>query len=68
MAISAFLLISHILACEPVLHVDTHQAPDEVLRLLGDVVPVGGVKLELACKIYSTLIFDVQFSASMRTI
>ena len=56
------VLISHILACEPVLHVDTHQAPDEVLSLLRDVVPVGGVKLKLACKcrkLYSTLIFDV---------
>ena len=39
---------SNLLACEPVLHVDTHQAADEVLGLLGDVVPVGGVKLELA--------------------
>ena len=36
------------LARESVLHIDAHQAPDEVLGFLGDVVPVGGIKLKLA--------------------
>ena len=36
------------LAGQPVLHVDTHQAADEVLGLLGDVVPVRRVELKLA--------------------
>ena len=48
----------HLLASEPVLHIDTHQASDEVLRLLGDVVPVGGVKLELACNISSVKFYS----------
>ena len=34
------------LACESVLNIDTHQAPDEILRFLGDVVPVGRIKLK----------------------
>ena len=37
------------LAGQTVLHVDAHQRPDEVLRLLADVVPVGGVELKLSC-------------------
>ena len=41
------------LAGQPVLHVDAHQGPDEVLGLLADVVPVGGVKLKLSCEIVS---------------
>ena len=41
------------LAGEPVVHVDAHQGPDEVLSLLTDVVPVGGVELKLSCEIVS---------------
>ena len=41
------------LAGQPVVHVDAHQGPDEVLGLLADVVPVGGVELELSCEIGS---------------
>ena len=37
----------YLLASESVLHVDAHEAPDEVLGLLADVVPVGRVKLKL---------------------
>ena len=39
-----------ILAGESVLNVDTHEGADEVLGLLADVVPVGGVKLKLPCR------------------
>ena len=38
------------LAGQAVLHVDAHQGPDEVLRLLADVVPVGRVELKLSCE------------------
>ena len=41
------------LAGEPVVHVDAHQGPDEVLGLLTDVVPVGRVELKLSCEIVS---------------
>ena len=41
------------LAGQSVVHVDAHQGPDEVLGLLADVVPVGGVELELSCEIVS---------------
>ena len=44
----------HLLASEPVLHVDTHETPDEVLGLLADVVPVWRVKLKFSWK-YETL-------------
>ena len=37
------------LAGQSVVHVDAHQGPDEVLGLLADVVPVGGVELKLSC-------------------
>ena len=39
------------LAGQSVVHVDAHQGPDEVLGLLADVVPVGGVELKLSCEI-----------------
>jgi len=38
------------LAGQPVVNIDAHQGPDEVLRLLADVVPVGGVELKLSCE------------------
>ena len=38
----------NLLAGEPLVHVDAHELPDEVLRLLADVVPVRGVELEFA--------------------
>ena len=37
-----------ILAGESVLDIDTHEGADEVLGLLTDVVPVGGVELKLS--------------------
>ena len=40
----------NLLAGEPLVHVDAHELPDEVFRLLADVVPVRGVELEFACK------------------
>ena len=58
--------IFHLLASEPVLHIDAHQASDEVLRLLGDVIPVGGVKLKLAWNMsqvtFLLIIWSIQFS------
>ena len=51
------------LAGQPVLHVYAHQRPDEVLRLLTDVVPVGGVELKLSCEIVS-----IRFVEGERTV
>ena len=51
------------LAGEPVVHVDAHQGPDEVLGLLTDVVPVGGVELKLSCEIVS-----IRFVEGERTV
>ena len=41
------------LACQADVDIDAHQGPDEVLRLLADVIPVGGVELKLSCETVS---------------
>ena len=38
------------LAGQSVLDVDTHERADEVFCFFADVVPVGGVELELSCE------------------
>ncbi len=43
-------MLERLLAAEPLLDVDAHELPDELLGLLADVVPVRGVELELAWK------------------
>ena len=41
--------MQRLFAAEPLLDVDAHELADELLGLVADVVPVGGVELELAC-------------------